>query len=121
MVTLVPILSGLISGFVGGILTVEVRARRERRIAEKEWYEQVTRLAERIERAHVAEYGAEDATYARDAGVGVLGYLTELIMESPSRVSDDLLNDAEELSMKLQILTRLPEILSVLRMIWGQQ
>lgn len=104
MVTLVPILGGLASGFVGGILTVETRARRERRIAEKEWYERIIRLAERVKRAHVSDYGKEDARYARDAGVGVLGSLTELIMNSPLRISDDLLESAEELSMKLQIL-----------------
>ncbi len=104
MVDLVPILGGLASGFVGGVLTVEIRARRERRIAEVEWYEKVIRLSERVKRAHVSEYGKEEARYARDAGVGVLGNLTELIMNSPLRVSDDLLEAAEELSTKLQIL-----------------
>ena len=106
MVNLAPVLGGPTSGLVGGILTVEIRARRERRIAEKEWYGRIVRLARRVKCAHVSEHGREDPRYARDADAGLLGNLTELIMNSPIRVSDDLLRSAEELSMNVQILKR---------------
>jgi len=104
MVNLVPVLGGPASGLVGGILTVEIRARREKRIAEKEWYGRIGRLAERVKCVHVSEYGREDARYARDADAGLLGNLTELIMNSPMRVSGDLLQSAGELSRNVQIL-----------------
>lgn len=104
MVTLVPIMSGLASGFLGGIFTVEIRARREQRLKEKQWYNRTMRMAERINRSNFSGSGVSDALYARNACAGVLGNLSTHITEAPSCVSEKMLEASETLAMRIQTI-----------------
>lgn len=105
MVEVISILTGLSSGFAGGVLTVEVRARRERRLSQKQWYDRIIRLAQRVIRASEDQYDEKSASYVRDACAGILGNISQQIMNAPNIVSDELLDNAEALAISLQAIT----------------
>lgn len=104
--SLTPILSGLASGFMGGILSIEIRVRRKNRLEERSWYERSIRLAQRVTRAAEPQYSASEAVFARNTSAGVLGNLSTHIMDAPSCVSDDLLEKMDLLTMHLESVTR---------------
>lgn len=105
MVDIVPLASGLLSGFVGGVLAVYIRYRLERRAEVENWYQMTIRISERVERLQDEDYHPEEAVYARATAAGVLGELTELLMSPPQCVSDDLLEEMDELAFSLQVVS----------------
>ncbi|QCS43020.1 hypothetical protein [Natrinema versiforme] len=99
-VGILTVLGGAISGFIG-ISYSEYQSRRKQRKELKEWYNTTILLAKRVERIHSEDFNGS-GDYIGDALSGVIGRLTEHLMDSPSDVDTEILNRCEELAAECE-------------------
>lgn len=104
-----PVVEAFISGLIG-VGTVESRNRRQGKENLRGWYDGTTRLAERVERAHIAEqYTGDRGRYVRVTFAGVHTKLISHVSEAPDGIEEGVLEVAEGLISDCQQVKILDE------------
>ncbi|MES3160643.1 MAG: hypothetical protein PPP55_03620 [Halorubrum sp.] len=109
MAAIVTFIGALISGFVGGVVAVEYRHRRDKNNEVRKWYNQTERLAQRVLRHDYNDWTGPKPLYARATCAGVHSELASHLGEAPPPIDEDVLSVADQLVSECQLVKQMRE------------
>ncbi|WP_139042969.1 hypothetical protein [Halorubrum tropicale] len=106
--SLSPVISGFLSGILGGFGAVVAKHRLERKRKIVQWYARTERLAGRVARLDTADVTGPKAMNSRDTCAGVNSALADHVSQAPSGINDDILHIIDSLILDCRAVKALP-------------